>query len=95
MRALAVAPNVVCNLSGLGNTVPKWTEARSVPTSSKRSTSLASTAACLRPIFPTDGAFSTMHAVWEAFLSIAKAFAAEERDKLFAANAIRHYRLAI
>jgi predicted TIM-barrel fold metal-dependent hydrolase len=26
MRALAVAPNVVCNLSGLGNTVPKWTE---------------------------------------------------------------------
>jgi predicted TIM-barrel fold metal-dependent hydrolase len=31
----------------------------------------------------------------EAFFSLAKAFTAEERDKLFAANAIRHYRLAI
>jgi predicted TIM-barrel fold metal-dependent hydrolase len=36
-----------------------------------------------------------MRAVWEAFFSIAKSFTAEERDKLFAANAIRHYRLAI
>jgi predicted TIM-barrel fold metal-dependent hydrolase len=36
-----------------------------------------------------------MRAVWKAFFSLAKAFTAEERDKLFAANAIRHYRLAI
>jgi predicted TIM-barrel fold metal-dependent hydrolase len=45
--------------------------------------------------FPTDGAFSTIRAVWEAFFSLAKAFTVEERDKLSAANAIRHYRLAI
>jgi predicted TIM-barrel fold metal-dependent hydrolase len=36
-----------------------------------------------------------MRAVWEAFFSIAKSFNAEERNKLFAANAIRHYRLSI
>ena len=27
MRALAEAPNVVCKISGLGNTIPNWTEA--------------------------------------------------------------------
>ena len=42
-----------------------------------------------------DGAFSTIRAVWEAFFSLAKAFTVEERAKLSAANAIRHYRLAI
>ena len=25
MRALAAAPNIFCKISGLGNTVPKWT----------------------------------------------------------------------
>jgi predicted TIM-barrel fold metal-dependent hydrolase len=43
----------------------------------------------------SDARNSTMQVIWEAFFSITKDFTAEERDKLFAANAIRHYRLAI
>ena len=45
--------------------------------------------------FPTDKPFSTMRAVWQAFFSITKGFSESERDKLFAANAIRHYRLGL
>jgi predicted TIM-barrel fold metal-dependent hydrolase len=95
MHALAAAPNVVCKLSGLGNTVPKWTEEAIRPYVLEAIDIFGVDRCMFASNFPTDGAFSTMRAVWEAFFSIAKSFTAEERDKLFAANAIRHYRLAI
>jgi predicted TIM-barrel fold metal-dependent hydrolase len=95
MRALAAAPNVVCKLSGLGNTVPKWTEESIRPYVLEAIDIFGIDRCMFASNFPTDGAFSTMRAVWEAFFSIAKSFNAEERDKLFAANAIRHYRLYI
>jgi predicted TIM-barrel fold metal-dependent hydrolase len=95
MRALAAAPNVVCKVSGLGNTVPKWTEESIRPYVLEAIDIFGIDRCMFASNFPTDGAFSTMRAVWEAFFSIAKSFTAEERDKLFAANAIRHYRLAI
>jgi len=95
MRSLAAAPNVVCKLSGLGNTVPKWTEDSIRPYVLEAIDIFGVDRCMFGSNFPTDGAFSTMRAVWEAFFSIAKTFTASERDKLFAANAIRHYRLAI
>jgi predicted TIM-barrel fold metal-dependent hydrolase len=95
MRSLAAAPNVVCKLSGLGNTVPKWTEDSIRPYVLEAIDIFGVDRCMFASNFPTDGAFSTMRAVWEAFFSIAKTFTASERDKLFAANAIRHYRLAI
>jgi predicted TIM-barrel fold metal-dependent hydrolase len=95
MRTLAAAPNVVCKVSGLGNTVPKWTEESIRPYVLEAIDIFGIDRCMFASNFPTDGAFSTMRAVWETFFSIAKSFTAEERDKLFAANAIRHYRLAI
>jgi predicted TIM-barrel fold metal-dependent hydrolase len=95
MRALAAAPNVVCKISGLGNTVPKWTEASIRPYVLDAIDIFGVDRCMFASNFPTDSAFSTMRAIWEAFFSITKGFSAEEREKLFAANAIRHYRLAI
>ncbi len=95
MRALATAPNVVCKLSGLGNTVPRRTEDSIRPYVLEAIDIFGIDRCMFASNFPTDGAFSTMRAVWEAFFSIAKTFTAGERDKLFAANAISHYRLAI
>jgi predicted TIM-barrel fold metal-dependent hydrolase len=95
MRALAAARNVVCKLSGLRDTAPKWTE-ESIRPCVLEAIDIFDIDRCMfASNFPSDGAFSTMRAVWEAFFLIAKSYTAEERDKLFAANAIRHYRLAI
>jgi predicted TIM-barrel fold metal-dependent hydrolase len=95
MRALAAAPNVVCKISGLGNTVPKWTEASIRPYVLEAIEIFGVDRCMFASNFPTDNAFSTMRTIWEAFFSLTKGFSAEERDKLFAANAIRHYRLAL
>ena len=95
MRALAAAPNVVCKISGLGNTIPKWTEA-SIRRYVLDAIELFGVDRCMfASNFPTDKPFSTMRAVWQAFFSITKGFSESERDKLFAANAIRHYRLGL
>jgi predicted TIM-barrel fold metal-dependent hydrolase len=95
MRALAAARNVVRKFSGLGDTARKWTEESIRPCVLEAIDIFGIDRCMFASNFPTDGAFSTMPAVWEAFFSIAKSYTAEERDKLFAANAIRHHRLAI
>jgi predicted TIM-barrel fold metal-dependent hydrolase len=95
MRALAAAPNAVCKISGLANTVPKWTEESIRPYVLEAIEVFGIDRCMFASNFPTDGAFSTMRALWDAFFSIANGFTADEHDKLFAANAIRHYRLAI
>jgi predicted TIM-barrel fold metal-dependent hydrolase len=95
MRALAAAPNVVCKISGLGNTIPKWTEATIRPYVLDAIDIFGVDRCMFASNFPTDSPFSTMRAVWEAFFSIAKGFSETERDKLFASNAIRYYRLPI
>ena len=92
---LAAARDVVCKLSGLGDTAPKWTEESIRPCVLEAIDIFGIDRCMFASNFPTDGAFSTMRAVWEAFFSIAKSYTAEERDKLFAANAIRLYRLAM
>jgi len=95
MRGLAAAPNVVCKISGLGNTVPKWTEESIRPYVLQAIDIFGIDRCMFASNFPTDSAFSTMRAVWDAFFSISKTFTAEDRDKLFAANAIRDYRLTV
>jgi predicted TIM-barrel fold metal-dependent hydrolase len=74
MRSLAAAPNVVCTLSGLGNTVPKWTEESIRPYVLEAIDIFGIDRCMFASNFPTDGAFSTMRAVWKAFFSIAKIF---------------------
>lgn len=95
MRALAEAPNVVCKISGLGNTVPQWTEASIRPYVLDAIEIFGIDRCMFASNFPTDNAFSSMKAIWEAFFSITSGFSADERDKLFARNAIRYYRLAV
>jgi predicted TIM-barrel fold metal-dependent hydrolase len=45
--------------------------------------------------FPTDKQFSSMDTLLQAFLSITRGFSQSERDKMFADNAIKHYRLKL
>ncbi|HVA41097.1 MAG TPA: amidohydrolase family protein [Candidatus Binataceae bacterium] len=95
MRALAAAPNVVCKISGLGNTIPNWTEELIRPYVLDAIETFGVDRCMFASNFPTDSQFSTMHAIWDAFLSITRGCSDAERDKLFASNAIRYYRLAI
>jgi predicted TIM-barrel fold metal-dependent hydrolase len=95
MRALAAAPNVVCKLSGPGNAAPKWNEGIDPPLRPRSDRHLRHRLLYVRVKLSDRRRLRTMRAVSEAFFSIAKSYTAEERDKLFAANAIRHYRLAI
>jgi len=45
--------------------------------------------------FPTDKLFTPMETIWQAFLSITADFSQDEKDQMFADNAIRHYRLQV
>jgi predicted TIM-barrel fold metal-dependent hydrolase len=95
MRALAQAPNVVCKISGLGNTIPNWTEAMLRPYVLDSIEIFGSDRCMFASNFPTDSQFSSMKAIWDAFFSITSGFGDQERDALFAGNAMRHYRLQI
>jgi predicted TIM-barrel fold metal-dependent hydrolase len=95
MRALASAPNVVCKISGLGNTIANSTEEKARPYVLDAIEIFGCDRCMFASNFPTDRQFSSMKAIWDAFFSITAKFSDDERDKLFAANAIRHYRLAI
>jgi len=95
MRALAAAPNVVCKISGLGNTIANWTEDLIRPYVLDAIEIFGVDRCMFASNFPTDSQFSSMRAIWDAFSSIIGGFSDVERDKLFAANAIRYYRLAV
>ena len=95
MRALAAAPNVVCKISGFGNTIANWTEALIRPYILDAIEVFGIDRCMFASNFPTDNQFSGMGEIWEAFFSITSGLSGDERDKLFAANAIRHYRLAV
>ena len=95
MRALAAAPNVACKISGLGNTIANWTEEVIQPYVLDAIDIFGVDRCMFASNFPTDSQFSTMSAIWDAFSSITAAFSDAERDRLFAANAIRLYRLGV
>ena len=95
MRALAAAPNVACKISGLGNTIANWNEDLIRPYVLDAIEIFGVDRCMFASNFPTDSQFSSMRAIWDAFSSIIGGFSDVERDKLFAANAIRYYRLAV
>jgi len=93
MQALAANDNVVAKISGLGTTMPKWNEAMIRPYVLETIDIFGVDRVMFASNFPTDKLFSSMDAIWQAFLSITSAFSQDERDKMFADNAIKHYRL--
>jgi len=95
MKALAANDNVVCKVSGFGNTIPKWNEGLIRPYVLEAIDIFGVDRIMFASNFPTDKLFSSMDAIWQAFLSITADFSQDERDRMFATNAVRHYRLAL
>jgi predicted TIM-barrel fold metal-dependent hydrolase len=92
MKALAANDNVVTKISGLGTVIPLER--------SHDPALLSNLKYCVDRVmfasnFPTDKLFSSMDAIWQAFLSITADFSQGERDKMFADNAVKHYRLRV
>ena len=95
MKALAANDNVVAKISGLGTVIPKWNEAMIRPYVLETIDIFGVDRIMFASNFPTDKLFSSMDAIWQAFLSITSGFSQDERDKMFADNAVKHYRLEI
>lgn len=93
LQALAANENVVAKISGLGNTIADWTEPLIEPYVLETIEIFGVERCCFASNFPTDKQFSSMDAIWSAFLSITDGFSATEKDRLFAENAIRYYQL--
>jgi len=95
MKALAANDNVVTKISGLGTVIPDWTEEIIRPYVLETIDIFGVDRVMFASNFPTDKLFSSMDAIWKAFLSITSDFSQAERDRMFADNAIEHYRLEL
>lgn len=95
LRSLASMDNVFAKISGHGNTIENWTEELIRPYVLETIEIFGTDRVCFASNFPTDSMFSSMDAVWSAFLSITGEFSQDERDSMFAENAINIYRLPL
>lgn len=93
MNSLAANDNVTAKISGLGTTMPDWTEEQIRTYVLEAIEIFGTDRVCFASNFPTDKQFSSMDAIWQAFLSITADFSADERDDMFMRNALRLYRL--
>lgn len=93
MRALAARDNTAAKISGLGNTIENWTEDLIRPYVLETIEIFGTDRVAFASNFPTDSQFSSLSAIWDAFLSITKDFSQDERDAMFAGNARRLYGL--
>jgi predicted TIM-barrel fold metal-dependent hydrolase len=91
MRALAARDNTAAKISGLGNTIENWTEEQIRPYVLETIEIFGTDRVAFASNFPTDSQFSTLSAIWEAFLSITEDLSQAERDAMFAGNARRLY----
>jgi len=95
MKALAAIENVVAKISGLGTVIPNWNEALIRPYVLETIDIFGADRVMFASNFPTDKLFSSMETIWQAFLSITSDFSQTEKDRMFADNAVRYYRLEI
>ncbi len=93
MRALAARDNTAAKISGLGNTIDNWTEELIRPYVLETIEIFGTERVAFASNFPTDSKFSSMGAIWDAFMSITADFSQDERNAMFAGNARRLYRL--
>lgn len=94
MAAMAELPHVDLKISGLGNTIEDWNVdnirqyvLEAIELFGVDRISFASN-------FPTDKQFSSMATIWDAFFEITKNFSHDEKDAMFADNAMRAYRIS-
>ena len=92
LHALAALPHADVKISGLGNTMPDWSEdgirsyvLETIDIFGVARVSFASN-------FPTDCQFSDMTTIWRAFDRLTSDFSANERAAMFGGNAFRRYR---
>lgn len=93
MQRLAGEDNTIVKISGLGNTIENWTEELIRPYVMEAIEIFGIDRVCFASNLPTDKQFGTAEEIWTAFLSLTSAFSQEERDKMFATNAQKFYRL--
>jgi predicted TIM-barrel fold metal-dependent hydrolase len=93
MHRLAEAPNVACKISGLGMGDWTWTVESVRPFVLTAVEAFGVDRCMFASNFPVDKLFSSYDAIFGAFKEITRGLSADERRKLFHANALRYYRL--
>lgn len=93
MRRLAEMPNVSVKVSGFGMFDRQWT-VRSIREIVLRTIDAFGVDRCMFATnFPVDGMMKSYMEIWQAYSAVTLDFSAEERQKLFSANARRIYRV--
>jgi predicted TIM-barrel fold metal-dependent hydrolase len=93
INALAgLGGNVVCKLSGLAMPLGSMTVEALAPWLDYAIEAFGTDRCFFASNFPVDGMHGSLDELWTAYSTIASRLSAEDRDKLFAANAERIYR---
>lgn len=93
LKALAERPQVSIKISGLGITDRAWTLQSIQPVVLTCIETFGTRRAMFASDFPVERVHGTFDAFYSAFDAIAAGFSADERDRLFAANAEAIYRI--
>lgn len=93
LRLLAVQPQVSIKISGLGITDRAWTTETIRPVVLECIDAFGTERAMFASDFPVERVHGTFDAFYSAFDAITADFSADERDRLFAANAEAIYRI--
>ncbi len=93
LAALAALPHADVKISGLGNTVPEWSVAKTRDYVLATIDIFGTDRVCFASNAPTDKKFGTAAEIWASFDAITADFSASERQAMFAGNALRTYRL--
>lgn len=93
LRLLAVQPQVSIKISGLGITDRAWTTETIRPVVLECIDAFGTERAMFASDFPVERVHGTFDAFYSAFDAITADFTADERDRLFAANAEAIYRI--
>jgi predicted TIM-barrel fold metal-dependent hydrolase len=94
LRALAaVGPNVHCKLSGLAMPLGAMTAAAFAPWIEPAIEAFGIDRCCFASNFPVDGLHGTLDQLWTAYAEVTAGLSPADRDRLFATNAERIYRI--
>jgi len=93
MKRLASADNLVAKISGLGMVDWYWTADSIRPFVRDTIDCFGTDRVMFGSNFPVDQLYSSFAALYGAFEAIVSDFSEGDQDKMFRANALRHYRL--
>ena len=93
IRLLAAQPNVSVKLSGFGIVDHDWTEASIRPFVLGLIDAFGVDRCMFASDIPTDRLYASLDRILSAYMALSRDLSEDERDKLFAANAARLYRI--